>query len=223
MAQLTVAVYSKVKRLLNKCKNDPAKMDALRKVLWYSMHVVYPEWNVFGHFKAAREYEKVKHRRKRVNAYVREMLELDKPMYLVTLTYGECYDSTTQETRLAYARKWLNTNCLDYYACLDIGKENGREHYHAVCVMDKPMKQVVYGRKAFYEVLGDSEWKHGFYSIRRIEVDRNAVGKTLGYAFKASNYAFKSADSSIKPFHKRGVWVHAKGKMVELPDWYIMA
>lgn len=222
MAQLNLAVFSRVKNLRFKFGANAEKQKALDKLLWWSFPVVYPNWER-DNKKCYSEYLATRQRRKRVNAYIREMMTLGE-VYFVTLTFGESYDTTTSKTRTEYARRWLNAHCVDYYACMDIGEKGGREHFHALCVLSFSVKPDHISRnKVYYKPVDDChEWSQGHYSIRRIASNENDVAKTLGYAFKASNYAFKASNGSIKPFHKRGVTVHAKEKWEWLPDDYAM-
>lgn len=210
VADYSVAIHSKLSRLRFKYKDDIALNSALDKVVWFSFPVVYPKFDVQS--KAILiEFEKAKSRRKRIRKYIRSMVNGGKPLYLVSLTFGDCYDATTTDTRRRYAREWLNSCCADYYACLDYGKMHSREHYHAIATFDF---ELIQDDSGFYSVPIDFTWSKGFSSFRLISSSSSDVYSALNYAFKCSNYAFKSSDSVVKPFHKR--------KAKNNDDWSIL-
>lgn len=207
-------MQSKVLKLRRKYQmnDDKANDEMLSRILWYSMPIVYTDF-MNDSRKALNNIQAVKRRRNRYRNYVRDMVTTfdGKGIYLVSLTFSDdYYNSNSRDTRNQYARRYLNSVCLDYFACLDIGKENGREHYHAIVATDKPLSVVSNGkRKREFFAFANSEdaWRYGFYSIRPLATEDKDIYKTMNYALKSSDYAFKSADeeNGIKPFHKRGV------------------
>lgn len=206
MAQYTTTVFRLLKRLRWKSKDKPEMSAALDRIVWYSFPVVYPNEPVEVK-RVLRDVSAVHQRRKRIRRYIKEMAAQGR-LYLVSLTFGDCYDTTTRVSRDKYAREWLNKHTADYMACLDIGKKNGREHYHAIARFDYPLEEFKAKRQTYVRPVDESHaWRHGFFTIKPIETDENDLNKTLGYAFKASTYAFKVSDEDekVKPFHKRGV------------------
>lgn len=203
MARMRQAVFELLHHLRRRQEVRPELGDALNRIVWFSFPVVYP--NPIDWSKASAKHAAIAQRRKRIRRYIREMAE-DGDLYLVSLTFGDCLDTTTRKTRDRYAREWLNAQTADYFACLDIGKENGREHYHAIARFDIPLKAERRKRTMYYKPEDEALWwKHGWFSIKRIGEGEKDIIKTVGYAMKASTYAFKSADSdeTIKPWHKR--------------------
>lgn len=224
MSTYSARMQGKVNHLRRKYKNngDTKHNDILSRILWYSIPVVYTRY--FTDVKiACNKLDAVKRKRARYRAYVRDMLTTfcrdtyyHKPYdaFLVSLTFSdEYYCSNSRQTRNKYARDYLNYVSADYFACLDIGKENGREHYHAIIVTDKPLTLITNGKskkreKQFFAFLNQEDaWRYGFYSLRPLKIDNQDLYRTMNYALKTSDYAFKSADADtgIKPFHKRGV------------------
>lgn len=221
MSTYSARMQGKVNYLRRKYQQngDTKHNDILSRILWYSVPVVYTHY--FTDFRVARhKLDAVKKKRQRYRAYVRDMLTTfcrdtylckSYDAYLVSLTFNdEFYCSNSRKTRDKYVRDYLNTVCADYFACLDIGKENGREHYHAIIVTDKPLTLTPNGKKkkkyfAFASL--EDTWRYGFYSLRPLKIDKQDLYRTMNYALKSSDYAFKSADTEtgIKPFHKRGV------------------
>lgn len=148
-------------------------------------------------------------RRARVNKYLRMMADsklIYSPQYLLSLTFNdEVLGNTSFDTRLKYVRDYLNDTFADYFACVDFGKRNGREHYHAIVNPSSYDYEVVHIDKKgrfYYKPRDKLDWKYGYFSLRPIYDDPS---KSARYAFKASNYAFKCSSSEHKPFHKRGV------------------
>lgn len=204
MAQYTTTVFRLLKRLRWKAKDNPELNSAIDRVVWHSFPVVYQNYDR-DVCQVRKEVSSLHARRKRVRRYIRNMAKRGR-LYLVSLTFGDCYDTTTRTTRDKYAREWLNKHTADYFACLDIGKKNNREHYHAIVLLDYPLEQFRAKRKDYVRPVDPSHaWTHGFYSIKPIETDETDLNKTLGYAFKASTYAFKVSeeDEKVRPFHKR--------------------
>lgn len=206
MANCGYDVYSLIQRLVRKIGDDPERRKAFERIMWRSIPRVYPDYMREAKRWRA-ENSKIAQRRKRIHRYIRGMASKFDDLYLVSLTFGECYDTTTRDTRDKYAARWLNAETLDYYACLDIGKKGGREHYHAICAIGHELEPYKVGPRTFYRFKDAAhEWEHGFFTIRKIESDKSPE-KACRYAFKASTYAFKSADNddAVKPWHKRGV------------------
>lgn len=204
MATLSHEVYAKLRRLIYRAEGNPTRRAQLEKVLWWSFYKVYPN-NEYEMKVLRSEYAAVHRYRARINSYIKTMHNIFGSLYLVTLTFGDCYETTSFETRKTYARRWLNENCLDYYACLDIGKKSGRQHYHAICAID-PSRLESYRikNKVYYRFKGLENWHFGYFTIEKIADSDVDSRKTSKYVFKASAYAFKARNPENKPFHKRG-------------------
>lgn len=207
MAEYRADSFALVKRLRYKFKGDKKLNDALDRIVWYSFPVIYPDYQREAK-KHSLELDKYYHRKHRWFKYIRGMKGTFGSLCLVTLTFdNESYEDHDTEWRKRRAKEWLQT-CADYFACLDIGQKNGREHYHALCAIDMPLTTLKKGKSTYFKLADDSRnWKYGFYTIKAIKDDKQSTYKSLSYAFKASVYAFKSSkdDKGIKPFHKRGV------------------
>lgn len=221
MTRYSAKMQGKVSYLRRKYQNsgDTKHNEILSRILWYSVPIVYPNHLIESRV-ACNKIDAVKKKRQRYRAYVRDMLTtfcrdtyLCKSYYafLVSLTFEDRYlCATSRQTRDKRARDYLNSVSADYFACLDIGKEHGREHYHAIIVTDKPLTLIPNGkkRKQFFAFVNQEDtWRYGFYSLRPLKIDKQDLYRTMNYALKSSDYAFKSADvdTGIKPFHKRGV------------------
>ena len=58
-----------------------------------------------------------------------------KHSFFLTLTFNnKFYETTTKEKRFKFIKEFLNNQTDKYILNCDYGKENGREHYHALAV-----------------------------------------------------------------------------------------
>lgn len=208
-AAYTNAVHAKLLHLRRKYKLEPNKVrERQLQNIVDRFNIVYPDY-LDESRRIHRLWEKNRKRMQRIYRYVKHMAtEFSERVYLVSLTFDDdTLERTSKDTRKDYVRRWLNANAFDYYACIDYGRRNGREHFHALAVFDIPLLEEKHKGKTWYKVPEAIEWKHGFYTIRKVQSDRKNVYKTINYALKASTYAFKASavDDTAKPFHKRCV------------------
>lgn len=226
MKNYTTEMVCKVVHLRNKYSRvgDTRHNDYLNNILWYSIPIVYPNY-ISDARSASHQIDLKKQKRKRYRRYVREMVDEvffnGNSMYLVSLTFNDdALNGLSSDTRKKYVRDYLNSISDDYFACIDFGKENQREHYHAVISTGLPMLSEKHGRRVFFKPLkAENAWLHGFFSFRKINDLGNDIYRTLNYALKSSDYAFKFAESDArcKPFHKRGVKHISRCALTELP------
>lgn len=188
--------------------NDSASMLLLMNIQ-SSLHTMYVDGlaDKWGLLIKSNNYKDfcLKQRRNKVRKYVRGMVDTFDRVYLVTLTFNDnALGLLSEKTRVRYVREFLNHNSLDYFACIDYGKINGREHFHALCSFDSSALATTVRRNKTYLAFVNS-WPYGFVEIKPIGTTRKDIFKSCAYAFKASDYAFKNSDSIHRPFHKRGV------------------
>lgn len=207
---LTKTLVEKFDRLYHKYHDskDNASMSLLMNIQ-LSIHTIYADSlaDKWGLLIKSNNYKDLclKQRRNKVRKYVRGMVDTFDRVYLVTLTFNDyALALLSEKTRLRYVREFLNKNTLDYFACIDYGKINGREHFHALCSFDSSALTTTIRRNKSYLTFVNS-WQHGYVEIKPIGTTRKDIFKSCAYAFKASDYAFKNADSTHRPFHKRGV------------------
>lgn len=203
MKEYSYEMHLLVCRLRWKYRDNRRLNDTLDKILWHSIPIVYTNYYVDAKIQT-KALEKQKMRRWRVRKYLRAMLERSQQLYLATFTFSD--DELLSTTKKRYVRDWLNKNTTDYYACVDFGKEKGREHYHAIISVSFDFLEVSNKRGRFLDLPSSRSWSYGYSSFRPIKGDVVDAYKSLGYVVKASDYAFKNANSDIKPFHKRGGW-----------------
>lgn len=126
--------------------------------------------------EARRINESNYHRVKRLNKRIERYLSMGSCIWL-TLTFSpDTLSKTTQETRKRYVARFLKSQSDYYVANIDYGKENEREHYHAVVVGD------------FVDM---SKWSYGFALTERIKNHKNTPKKLSKYVSKLTNHAIK--------------------------------
>lgn len=200
MTDRQIQIQYLVRKLRYKYKTtcDSKNSAILDNILWRSYGVVYP--NAPQDVRTiTREIEKRKAKKKRTNKYLREMADCYDELYFVTLTFSDEYmNNATEKTLHTYAQRWLNENCLDYYANSDYGKKNKRLHYHAI---------VAFGSER-------TPWKYGFDNTKKAKLGEDPRNRyrVSSYMLKLTNHATKLGTG--KSFHKK-----SHGTVDKLPDW----
>lgn len=114
------------------------------------------------------------HRQLRLKRRIEDMLSAGDCLFL-TLTFKDSvFETTNEDTRRQYIRKFLKKFNTRYVANKDYGEKNGREHYHAVIQIDK---------------INAKLWRYGSLNFEKIV---NANAKALSkYVAKLKNHAIK--------------------------------
>jgi hypothetical protein len=69
----------------------------------------------------------------RLRERIKKILTTSDTVIFLTLTFtDDTLNRTSADTRRQYVRKYLGKFNVDFVANIDYGKQNGREHYHAV-------------------------------------------------------------------------------------------
>jgi hypothetical protein len=98
----------------------------------------------------------------------------------LTLTFAQSVlDTTTEETRRKYVRRWLKDFTTNYIANIDYGGKKGREHYHAVVQCDQADVP--------------SSWSGGFMNARKINPSMDDIQAVSKYIAKLTNHALKQS------------------------------
>lgn len=135
---------------------------------------LYPvEWN---------EATKINHafyeRTKRLRCKMHFLLSRSDCTFL-TLTFNNEFLNTTSATyRRKYVSRFLNSLDCSYIANIDFGKQNAREHYHAVVACVPTVDQM----KAY---------SCGFYSVQPVRDTSDDEVRLAKYVSKLSNHAIK--------------------------------
>lgn len=141
--------------------------------------------------KTLKDYKKYREKTRRVRRKILKMMVLGSCSFL-TLTFNDdVLKSTSEETRRRYVSRFLKTISTDYVGNIDWGKQNGREHYHAVISgIETDM----------------SGWdQYGFSDCRTIgrKDDECTSSKISKYIYKLSNHATKETTRRKKIIYSR--------------------
>lgn len=110
---------------------------------------------------------------------------LEEPCLFMTLTFDDDALATSEDTRRQYVRRWLSKYGA-YVGNKDFGKDNGREHYHAVLQANK---------------VDFKSWTHGTVKVEKI---RNPNCKALSkYVAKLTNHAIKETTHGSRIIYSR--------------------
>lgn len=191
MTQNQIKIQYLISRYRYRHKDNPKAIDALTKILWYSYPVVYLDRE-----QSQREAQRLINARRaskhRVNRYIVNMAQCYDQLHFVTLTFtDEVLSKTSAVTRHRYVTRWLKANTRDYIGNVDYGKQNGREHYHAVV--------------SFKSTPEGFEWPYGFQNVKKvgsISPENRQKQQLSGYLLKLSNHAGKPNAGRI--FHATG-------------------
>lgn len=105
--------------------------------------------------------------------------------WFITLTFkDDVLVSTSRQTRRKYVSRFLKSVSSRYVANIDFGRENEREHYHAIIESEsKPNLEA--WQKAY-----------GFTDCKKVRNSETDVLKTAKYTAKLSLHALKSSTSN---------------------------
>lgn len=192
MTQNQIKIQYLISRYRYKHQGDQEALNALEKILWYSYPVVYLDLE-----KSQREAQKLIDARRaskhRVNRYIVGMAQCYDQLHFLTLTFrDDVLESTSERTRHRYVVSFLKSVCRDYIGNVDFGKQNGREHYHAVV--------------AFKIDVDSIEWPYGFHNVKKVGSicpENRQKQQLSGYLLKLSNHAGKPNAGRI--FHPKGL------------------
>lgn len=163
----------------------------LDRILWYSYPVVYGG-NCVDFPEIRKAVNSRKSKLKRSRKYIFEMAQSYESLDFLTLTFtDDVLLRTSERTRHRYVASHLNEYYRDYYANVDYGEKNHREHYHAV-VAPYPEKPC-------------PVWQYGYSKSKKIYLGyrSNSIKKVTAYMHKIVLHANKY--TSGNSFHKRGL------------------
>lgn len=146
----------------------------------------------FNHSKIQKRYRA----NKRIEQMTAYATRTGNALHFVTLTFNDqCFSNTNSVTRRrAVSRVLRECGSLDYYANVDYGAKNQREHYHAL-------------------VLGNldlSEWErlYGFVRSEPVRCSLDDSRRISKYINKFSNHACKDGANADYAITKRGVNIY---------------
>lgn len=115
------------------------------------------------------KYKRTSRLRNRVSSLIKS-----GQAYFITLTFrDDVLESTSEETRRKYVRRFLKEHCSEYVANIDYGKTTEREHYHAItnCNIEN--------------------WPYGFHLSKPIAPNLESETKLPIYITKLTHHALK--------------------------------
>ena len=106
-----------------------------------------------------------------------------------TLTWtNEDLEKTSKETRRRYIQRFLKENSIAYIANIDYGEENGREHYHAMALIN--------------EDIDIKKWKRIDW-IKVVPKKTKDLKKITKYILKLTNHAYKDSTRREKAIYSK--------------------
>lgn len=125
-----------------------------------------------------------------------EKVVLKGQAVFVTLTFKpSVLESTSEETRAKYVKRFLKECCVSYVANVDYGDENEREHYHGLVMPLDGLKSL-------------KEWSYGWYKFKKVGTSDKDRLKVSKYVAKLSNHALKNKGWKPRIIYSRG-WKHS--------------
>lgn len=108
----------------------------------------------------------------------------------LTLTFTDStLNSTNSLTRRKYVTRFLKENCIEYVSNIDFGGKKGREHYHAL---------VLVNGKLDYK-----KWKYGALNGKKVACSDTDIERTSRYVSKLSNHAIKETTKQSRLIYSR--------------------
>lgn len=137
------------------------------------------------------EAEKINHayycRVKRLKRKIANMLQSGNCIFLTFTFTDETLKSTNADTRRQKVRRFLSSYNCDYVANIDFGKQNGREHYHALIQCDK---------------VDYNAFDYGAINGERVRSTNDFV-KLAKYISKLTNHAIKDTAKGSRIIYNR--------------------
>lgn len=168
------------------CDNgEYEKADSLEEDLSYFLKLLEDKGiELTEEFK---DYQNYRNRVKRARKKIETILSLG-PCIFLTLTFTDkVLETTSQETRKKYIKRFLHTISSNYVANIDFGKQNGREHYHAIVQTDR---------------VDFTTWHYGAINGKKITFVENPI-KLAKYIVKLANHALKLTTKGFKLIYSR--------------------
>lgn len=135
-----------------------------------------------------KDYHNYRIKNQRARSRIEKIISSNVALFLTFTFTDKALQTTSENTRYQGVVRWLKANCEDYVANIDFGKENGREHYHAI---------VSVSNKIDY-----STWRYG--ALNGVKIKRSSSPLCLAkYLNKLVNHAFKSSNTRKKIIYAR--------------------
>lgn len=150
----------------------------------------FDEWKEANRINHA-SFERSLRLRKRIKKILEASQSPEYNAIFLTLTFTDkTLNSTSDETRRKYVRRFLKENCISYVANKDFGARNGREHYHAAVLLKGKLNY--------------SKWKYGSLNGQKIRL--NGMSDDV----RLAKYIAKLTNHAIKKTCKRNVLIYSR-------------
>ena len=151
----------------------------------------------------------------RVKTKLSQMLRKNDTVVFLTLTFNdETLRDTTDETRRRYVTRYLKSFASDYVANIDFGKQNGREHYHAVANARAPLGEwSKYGfilSEYVKDVKTDCKPRNVPKRYKDLPLDEQRRLMSIDDEKRLSKYIAKLSNHAIKETNRRSVLIYSK-------------
>lgn len=172
-----------------------------------AFETVYTNYDV-EYYIAYKEEKKYSARRYRIYKYLKKMIEnceIDDSMFFLTFTISRKYEGLKYATLKKYFVEFIGNFATNWIACEDYGSQNGRLHFHCVCVI--PSSVSLYYEKVktkrFLRLPSLYASEYGFVDLYPIKSGEER--KKLNYAMSSLSYGMKAREGfeGYKPFHNR--------------------
>lgn len=112
-----------------------------------------------------------------------------------TLTFNDkMLEDTTRQTRRRYVSRFFDSqSCFDYVANIDFGGDFGREHYHAIVLVDHKIKA-----EDWYKIAKNS---FAFFNVVKDYKDSDI--RLAKYISKITNHAIKETTKQCRLIYKK--------------------
>ena len=165
----------------------PTEEERNRLINEYFVWFDYAEEEGIQLEQGIRLFENYRKRTKRLRKRITKIIQSDSLFLTFTFT-DEVLQNTTQDTRQQYVRRFLNTISSNYVANIDFGKTNGREHYHAVCIVSGKIDY--------------TSWQHGALNGVKVRSSSNPLALAK-YINKFVHHATKDSTCKSKIIYSR--------------------
>lgn len=138
----------------------------------------------------ARKINKASYNRvKRLRNKIDNMLT-SGPCVWCTFTFrNDVLDSTNEDTRKRYVKRFLKCLNCPYIANIDYGDTTEREHYHALVSID---------------IIKKDSWPYGYDSYEKVRIKQNTSSIRLSkYISKLTNHAIKESTKRCAIIYSR--------------------
>lgn len=161
--------------------------------------MVYSGIDDYGYFspltrEQVDECERIRQNRKdqrqKIERHIEYLFSKNYDLYFATFNFNDDALQMKADTRKQKVRRLL-TQCDDYILNIDYGKENEREHYHAIIAFreDKFHEyENEFGKLKFEEF---DSYDFGFYDLQRIRREGKSKDKLARYIAKLTSHSIK--------------------------------